>query len=361
MSLIINQIGSLTYIKNRLNEEKISDFNSVGELIAFNKTYNNTVGRLINKHVLLVEREKQQLEVEIKQLKETVNAQKTRIEKALNSEIESLQQRLPDREKTAGLMLLIRINSKIYSWIIKGLIFIKKRSYNRSVTQHIQPLLASLALKRKRNEFIQAQFDDAVQENARIPLQALEQKRLLIEELMPSIYGAIGEQKVVRQLQNLSDDYTVINDFNLSFQKPIFWNQENEYIKSIQVDHLVVSKAGIFIIETKNWSSESIENSSFRSPVQQIRRSGFALARICSEAISNQRLGLRQHHWGEKKIPIRNVIVLINNCPAEEFQYVKILSLTELNNYITYFKPVFTRKEVDSINQFLAYIMDYAK
>ncbi|MFX7621219.1 hypothetical protein ABTJ52_23125, partial [Acinetobacter baumannii] len=71
------------------------------------------------------------------------------------------------------------------------------------------------------------------------PLKELERKKTLIDEINTSIYGAFGEQKVVKELKQLSDEYFLINDFNLFFPTPIYNRNENDYIKSIQIDHIL--------------------------------------------------------------------------------------------------------------------------
>ena len=136
-----------------------------------------------------------------------------------------------------------------------------------------------------------------------------------------------------------------LKNFKLDFSPPIFHKQQNERIYSIQIDHLLISKAGIFIIETKNWSKESVNSISLRSPVEQIRRSNFALYIYISENIT-----LNEHHWGEQKIPIRNLIVMINNKPNTQFKYVSIKLLRELNAYINYFEPILTEEQVNEIS-----------
>lgn len=85
------------------------------------------------------------------------------------------------------------------------------------------------------------------------------------------------------------------------------------------------------------------------SPVQQIKRTNFALYIMLNGEISNAKLTLNKHHWGDRKIPIRNLIVFINHKPMEEFQYVKILSLNDLLNYVNYFKPCFSTNETQMI------------
>jgi hypothetical protein len=68
---------------------------------------------------------------------------------------------------------------------------------------------------------------------------------------------------------------------------------------------------------------------------------------------------LKKHHWGEKKIPIRNVVVMINQKPREEFKYVKVLLLNELNNYVRYFTPIFDEEEVTIIAAHLDRVQGY--
>ncbi len=65
------------------------------------------------------------------------------------------------------------------------------------------------------------------------------------------------------------------------------------------------------------------------------------LFKLLNNEICNYHLRLERHHWGEKKIPIRNLIVLTNTKPMEEFQFVKILTVDELIRYVKYFKPIF--------------------
>jgi hypothetical protein len=129
-------------------------------------------------------------------------------------------------------------------------------------------------------------------------------------------------------------------------------------IKSVQIDHVLVAPSGIFLIETKNWSEKSLENLSLRSPVQQILRTSFVLFKLLNNKVSNYHLHLDNHHWGDKKISIRNLIVLTNIKPKEEFQHVKILTLNELLGYVNYFKPTFSNIETQRIADYLLKIND---
>jgi hypothetical protein len=88
-----------------------------------------------------------------------------------------------------------------------------------------------------------------------------------------------------------------------------------------------------------------------RSPVQQIRRSSFALYTLLNSSKSD--LSLAGHHWGDKEVPLRNVIVMINSRPKEKFKFVAVKTLKELNSYIEYFEPIFADSDVRSLAEFL--------
>ncbi|MAU62865.1 MAG: hypothetical protein CMC38_00730, partial [Flavobacteriaceae bacterium] len=164
------------------------------------------------------------------------------------------------------------------------------------------------------------------------------------ENLKNLISGAIGENLVVKEIKKLGDDYALINDFNLNFSDPIYYKKQDDWIYSTQIDHLLISRAGIFIIETKNWSKSSVNTNNLRSPIKQIQRSNFALYIYISENIS-----LNEHHWGEQTIPIRNLIVMINNKPTGRFKYVAVKLLKELNDYLKYFEPVLTQSQLEKV------------
>ena len=141
--------------------------------------------------------------------------------------------------------------------------------------------------------------------------------------------------------------------FLFFFRRPVYNRQENDYIKSIQIDHILIAPSGIFLIETKNWSEKSLNNLNLHSPVQQVKRANFVLFKILMKGITEHTLNLNPHHWGNRKIPIRNLIVLTNLKPKEEFHYVKVLTLNELIGYIQYFEPTFPSNETEEIAKYL--------
>ena len=50
--------------------------------------------------------------------------------------------------------------------------------------------------------------------------------KCLFDEI--SSFDTIFENLVVKEIEKLSDDYVLINDFNLSFSRPIFYKKQNQ-------------------------------------------------------------------------------------------------------------------------------------
>lgn len=349
MCKIYNTVGSLTTLKSHLDRNNIYNFKSLKEVVDFQNSYTTHRKQLISNHENLIEQEKNMLKADLQQLVLSIEVQKLQSEQRLKEEIEKLRQEL--NYEPANLFQKLTKNLRL--WNYKKKIKHKEQNFDIDVKKSISILVDTYEVKNNRYQFIDSQFNEAVRESYRHPLSELERKKTIIDGLNSFIYGAYGEQKVVKTLEELSDEYFLINDFTVSFSPAIYNRQEDDYIKSVQIDHILVGPSGIFLIETKNWSEKSLANLNLRSPVQQIKRTNFVLFKLLNNEISNYHLRLDRHHWGEKKIPIRNLIVMTNTKPKEEFQFVKILTVDELIRYVKYFKPVFSNDETQRIADFL--------
>ncbi|WP_461453681.1 nuclease-related domain-containing protein [Mucilaginibacter sp.] len=350
MCKVYNRIGSLTAIKSHLRDNNVNDLNSVNELIMFQKNYLNSQKQIISEHSILIKNESDTLRAEISELEKTIEIDKYEAEQKLQLELNQLQGKL-NKMHSMQLNILEKFIDYLRKLIVKMRIQNIENNFDYRIAYSIKQRKEELSKKINRNEYIISHFTEAVDESSSIYLKENERKKKIIDEINTLIYGAIGEQKVSTELGKLSDDYTLINDFTCSFDPPIFNKRENDYIKSIQIDHILISPAGIFLIETKNWSEHSLNNLTLRSPIDQIKRTSFALFKILNERIVDNIL--RRHHWGERKISIRNLIVLIDQKPNEEFSYVKILNLKDLNRYIEYFKPCLSAIEMHLLANYL--------
>lgn len=353
MSRTYNTIGSLKTIKAHLEESNIYDFKSLKEVIDFQSTFAISRQQLISHHKNLIEEEKNILNVELKDLDTAIETQKRQTEQLLTDEIYKLKKLYNVYKNQNPTNLFQKITHNLKLWSYNRKIKNKESKFDSEVKNKISHLVDNYQKKSNRYQYIISNEDEAVRQSVHHSLSELERKKAVVDNLNSFIYGALGEQKVVKTLENLSDDYFLINDFSVSFSPAIYNRQENDYIKSVQIDHILVSPSGIFLIETKNWSEKSLESLSLRSPVQQIRRASFVLFKLLNNEISNYHLRLDRHHWGDKKISIKNLIVMTNTKPEEEFQFVKVLTLNELLGYINYFKPTFSLNETQRITDFI--------
>jgi len=344
MARIYGIIESLKSLKSELENKGISRFNSVREINSFLSNYNSEKLTILNDTSDRLERE----------YFETCNNLKQRIQnktEIINLETEQIDNGISDLQKKIDLIynnkddnFLKKLVSSVRLHFLKMQFKYFLKNKTKLINSSVKDISKNIEIDELFIKKYETEKQDLIEKRAKPKIEKLEYTRNVLENSTNLISGAIGENLVVKEIKKLSDDYVLINDFNLSFSRPIFFKKHNQRIYSIQIDHLLISKAGIFIIETKNWSKLSVNSTSLRSPIEQIERSNFALYVYISENIF-----LNEHHWGEQNIPIRNLIVMINNKPTAKFKFVNIKLLTELNDYIRYFEPILTEKQLNRI------------
>ena len=292
MTIVVGKIEPLKKLKEILNDNGITRFNSIGEINDFLKNY---------------------------------KSEKKDIPKITQF---SLDQEIKDLETTTE-QCIEKSNRNLFNKIIY---FLK---------------IKSLGYKSSR---LKNNYEKVLSGRCAETTKKLDFTKEVVDGLYTLIAGAVGENSTVKELEKLSNDHYLINDFSVEFNPPIYNRKENDRIFSIQIDHLLICKSGVFLLETKNWSNKSIENLDLRSPVKQISRTSYALFVLLN---SESNIKLVRHHWGSARIPIRNIIVMTKVKPKEEFKHIKVLTLNELNGYVEYFDEVFTDEEVEHIFNYL--------
>ena len=137
------------------------------------------------------------------------------------------------------------------------------------------------------------------------------------------LVGAKTEVDVVASLARLPDEYTVFNDIRLTAERYIHFN--GAPLRSAQIDHLVLTPAGVFVIETKRWSRKFVESGDYHDPFDQTQRAAY----LCYDQLLSQ--------FG--KIRVRSVIACAGQLPsAPKNSHVKVLAVPELIGYISWFK-----------------------
>ena len=131
--------------------------------------------------------------------------------------------------------------------------------------------------------------------------------------------GAIGEEAVISVLTKLPDTYHVFNDITLQLLQTVFWSTRQEYVRSAQVDHLVIGPSGVFIIETKNWKPNTFKHTTFL-PHLQVARAGFIFTR------------LTERKFG--RLPVYNTVVTLATLPQIQYPGVDQITIRQLTPHI---------------------------
>lgn len=354
MAIVIGQVESLRKLKETLSERGITRFNSTGEISSFAQNYDFEVDQARYKSEQSVESEIDELNSHLSKYEQTLSDLKSDLIVEIEEEKQALEKTiktiLEKREK--GLIHKIFTHLKLRALTNRKLsLDTNPEAYIRKKTRAVQREKSELQHK---YDYLSNNKEQAISDRSRAPLDELASIKKSIDDLYPLIAGAIGESAVEKELKKLPDDHYVINDFSLRLNPPIYNKKTKDRICSIQIDHLLVCRSGVFLLETKNWSERSIESLDLRSPVEQVLRTSYALFVLLNGRSRSRYVQLDEHHWGSKKLPIRNVIVMTNAKPRTVFNHVKILSLRELNGYIRYFDPVLNDLEVRSISESLS-------
>ncbi|MDY3203206.1 MAG: hypothetical protein EOM59_17555 [Clostridia bacterium] len=150
--------------------------------------------------------------------------------------------------------------------------------------------------------------------------------------------GAVGELAVIQNLCELSDDYCLLNDVYIELRDYIKF--DGSYLKSAQIDHLVVGPTGLYVIETKNWSgsyTESVFNDGTYTPYDQIKRGNYLVYRY-----------LKNNNLAHS---VESIIVVTGSRipPCDNNRHTKVLSHNYIARYICNRDPILTDAAVNKL------------
>lgn len=348
MTIIKGQIESLKRLRSELDQRGIYRFSSIAEINRFKDNFHHEILSIQHQAIAEVESEIELKRTSRENLQEGLSSQIKAEQTRLIRKKEYLQSKLALLEtKNSGLELLRAIQRLLLGYrvrrIDKNFEEIINRRTSKTRQEHEKAKADLEQIRENRDKFIQNRVTPKIERHKYI--------KATLEELNPLIAGAIGEHYVVNELKKLSDDCHLYNDFSVRFDQPVYYKQDNTRIHTIQIDHVLVTPAGVFNIETKNWSKESLENLDLRSPIAQIKRTGYALFLLLNGGKRKSGIRLDEHHWGDKSIPVWNVVVMIRHKPRAQFKYVAVKNLKELNRYIRQFEHVLEQSEVRKVSQ----------
>ncbi len=347
MARIINRVGSLSVLRKEFDKRSITLFHSIKEINEFERTYPEQIEKARDEIRRRLQSELEAISAKLQEAIQTVKYQQSFAEEEVNNRIAKLDARITSLQSQSKTALLGFIHHRLESLLRRRIRLIEN---SRSTT--IERIVSRARMEQShlddRYNEIHRNFDRILERNVDDHVRMLNYARATIDELRPLILGSIGESMVSSTLSDLPDKYVTINDLHVEPNKPIFYPSENERILSFQIDHVVVGPGGVFAIETKHWSNQSIANYDLFSPVKQVRRSGYALFRLLNDGLVD--FGDR---WGDRAISVHNIIVFTAKQVKEKYKFVRLLDLASLNEYIQGFDEALKVSDIERIVSYL--------
>jgi len=346
---IFRQIESTKTLRKELDYRRISMFNSIREIEDFKRNYESIKVEILAQAQISIQKEIAQKSTELEKLELELKAAVRNEEEKVKSAIHRLDVKITElTERLNKQTFLRRLFLTISRWQQNFKLHQLRNNSDRIIFKRTSLIQRKVKNLHSHVDFLNTNTEKIISERCENDLSELNRTKQAISDLRTIIAGAKGEYAVEQELKKLPDNFYVINDYRLNFTRPIINKKNGDKIFSIQIDHLVVSPGGIFLLETKNWSNRSIRSLNLRSPIDQIQRSSYALF-----VFINNNISLNSHHWGSKQISLKSVLVMVGATTNQKFQFVKIKELKALNRYLKYFEPIYTDQETKWLAQTL--------
>jgi len=130
--------------------------------------------------------------------------------------------------------------------------------------------------------------------------------------------GAAAEMAVIDELSSLPVGCLIVNDVRMESGRYIHF--EGKPLMSAQIDTLVLTPNGIFVIEVKNWSREFAQSGDGFSPYEQASRASY----LVFDRL--RRAGLN--------VKVRSIIATNGSLPEKGDHKVSVVSIGRLRRYI---------------------------
>lgn len=291
MAIIEGQIEPLKKIREKLEDNGITRFNSIAEINHFLNHYDEEKKNL--QHVIKAEisNEINELQIKLQNHQHQYHEHTREISEKILAEIKKIKETLRQLETRCQKSLFY----KIFFYFNKRYL-VKRKTYLQKNTELIvkkETIFSEEKVsqtKEKLNGYKNSS-ERLIEERLLESRRQLELTKEVVDGLYSMIAGAIGENAVTKEIKKLPDDFHLFNNFSIRFDPPIYNKKDEDRIYSLQIDHLLVCRSGVFVLETKNWNKNSIKNFDLRSPVKQILRSGYAFAVLFEAAFFSRREG----------------------------------------------------------------------
>lgn len=150
--------------------------------------------------------------------------------------------------------------------------------------------------------------------------------------------GILGEQKVIDEISKLPvADYHLINDVTLPLA----------IRGTTQIDHILVSKFGVFVIETKNYSGVIHGNSKDKTWTQVVNGHRYKMLNPLYQNVTHVKKVVSLLKC--EPLDVHSLVVFVGSAQLKNPMPSKIMQLKDLLRYVYHFKnEVFTEEQVNT-------------
>jgi len=294
-----------------------------------------------------------QITLEIENLKrnidtyeKTLEIQKSQIVEDIESEKEILREKIEDLQ---AIKFEIRHLLNYFFSTLKLRHSNKKLCYLETepdveMNKRLKRSLSALESLERRLNYLENNTDKEVE--SRLSNIVLQVNKLEGITDSNDYKGAVGELAVIQNLCELSDEYCLLNDVYIELSDYIKF--DGSYLKSAQIDHLVIGPTGVYVIETKNWSqnyTESVFNDGKYTPYDQIKRGNYLVYRY-----------LKNNNIAQ---PVESIIVVTGSRipPCDNNRHTKVLSHNYVSRYISNRNQILSESTVNTLANKLRYMV----
>ena len=238
------------------------------------------------------------------------------------AEIELVQLTLQIFQDGAGLIRKIINHSRVKKYKNK---LLQLKNQHKNCPQIFQK---KIYLAQKALEETQKNSKSLIENKC----QLMEYNVSLLQTILssPGLAGAIAELELIESLKTLPDNCCVISDVKLEVNKAIHF--DGEWLRSAQIDHVVVAPSGIFVIEVKNWSKKFMQDGDYFNPYQQVKRARYLCYKLIGE---------------EYNLKTRSIIAHKGFVPPKPpNSQTKVLAIGKVKGYISGFKESDAKDQV---------------
>lgn len=277
------------------------------------------------------------MKAKIVELEKTLESRSLEVKDEINLRVRNLEEEIDEfgKIKFSLLSLFSFFRAKITLYKKKQLLQDLNLNWQKEHDKLLEKEKSELLITTNKYTYLKNNKTDEIKKRMK-PLASKIDNIARIKS-SPEYSGAIGELEVIRNLETLLDDYFLLNDVSLELDDYIRF--DNSYLKSAQIDHLVVGPSGVYVIETKNWSAgfvqQKFSGGNF-TPYDQIRRGNYLLYKYLN---------------GSTKIKSIIAIQGARIPPSEE--YTRVMRTNELSQHIRKGYKVLPPEDVNEIAELL--------